>query len=451
MQFEISKSLIEKIEYLIEEQNDQELLSHLGDMHHADIAEILDELSLDEATYIIKLLDSEKTAEVLMEIDEDDRDKLLDNLSPQEIADEIAEMDTDDATDIISNLSLPLKEEVLSNLEDRTHVQDIVELMRYDENSAGGLMAKELIKVNENWSVTGCMEEMRSQGEYVTRVHSIYVVDNKGKLKGRLSLKDLITAPRTASIEDIYIENVDYVDVHTPGEEVARIMQKYDLEAIPVIDEIGRLVGRITVDDIIDFIREEADKDYQMAAGISEDVDADDSIWQLTRARLPWLVLALFGGFLAVLVAKQYDSALEKYKSLFFFMPLIVAMAGNVGVQSSAIIVQGLAKGTLTGSVWKRLVKEVGLNIINGIVLSIILFTGAYFILDGGDISLPLTMSISLIVVVLMASLVGTFVPIMLDKYNIDPAIATGPFITTSNDIFGLLIFFAIAKFMLGF
>ncbi len=451
MQFEISKSLIEKIEYLIEERNDQELLSHLGDMHHADIAEILEELSLDEATYIIKLLDSEKTAEVLMEIDEDDRDKLLDNLSPQEIADEIAEMDTDDATDIISNLSIPLKEEVLNNLEDRSHAQDIVELMRYDDNSAGGLMAKELIKVNENWSVTGCMDEMRAQGESVTRVHSIYVVDNKGKLKGRLSLKDLITAPRTASIEDIYIENVDYVDVHTPGEEVARIMQKYDLEAIPVIDEIGRLVGRITVDDIIDFIREEADKDYQMAAGISEDVDADDSIWQLTRARLPWLVLALFGGFLAVLVAKQYDSALESYKDLFFFMPLIVAMAGNVGVQSSAIIVQGLAKGTLTGSVWKRLVKEVGLNIINGIVLSLILFAGAYFILDGGDITLPLTISISLIVVVLMASLVGTFVPIMLDKYNIDPAIATGPFITTSNDIFGLLIFFAIAKHMLGF
>ena len=451
MQFEIPKSLIEKIEYLIEEQNNQELLSHLGDMHHADIAEILEELSLDQATYIIKLLDSEKTAEVLMEIDEDDRDKLLDNLSPQEIADEIAEMDTDDATDIISNLSISLKEEVLSNLEDRSHAQDIVELMRYDENSAGGLMAKELIKVNENWSVTGCMDEMRAQGENVTRVHSIYVVDNKGKLKGRLSLKDLITAPRTASIEDIYIQNVDYVDVHTPGEEVARIMQKYDLEAIPVIDEIGRLVGRITVDDIIDFIREEADKDYQMAAGISEDVDADDSIWQLTRARLPWLVLALFGGFLAVLVAKQYDSALEKYKSLFFFMPLIVAMAGNVGVQSSAIIVQGLAKGTLTGSVWQRLVKEIILNIINGIVLSIILFSGAYFILGAGDITLPLTISISLIVVVLMASLVGTFVPIMLDKYNIDPAIATGPFITTTNDIFGLLIFFAIAKYMLGF
>lgn len=450
MQFEISKAFIEKIEFLIESQDDQELLSHLSDMHHADIAEILEQLTLDESTYIIKLLDSEKTAEILMEIDDDDRDRVLENLTPKEIADEIEEMDTDDATDIISNLSVELKDEVFKNLKDREHAQHIVELMRYDEDSAGGLMAKELIKVNENWSVTGCMEEMRAQAENVTRVHAIYVIDNKGKLKGRLSLKDLITAPSNANIADVYIENVDYVDVHTSAEEVARIMQKYDLEAIPVTDEIGRLVGRITVDDILDFIRDEADKDYQMAAGISEDVDADDTIWELTRARLPWLVLALFGGFIAVTVAGQFESAMVNYGFLFFFMPLIAAMAGNVGVQSSAIIVQSIAKGTLTGSVWKRLLKEVGLNILNGIILSIILFLGAHFIL-GRDYIVAFTVSIALISVIIIASLVGTFVPIMLDRYKVDPALATGPFITTSNDIFGLLIFFTIAKYMLGF
>jgi magnesium transporter len=322
--------------------------------------------------------------------------------------------------------------------------------MRYDDDSAGGLMAKELIKVNENWSITGCMEEMRSQAENVTRVHSIYVVDNRGKLKGRLSLKDLITAPSNANIEDVYIQNVDYVDVHTSAEEVARIMQKYDLEAIPVVDEIGRLVGRITVDDILDFIRDEADKDYQMAAGISEDVDASDTIWQLTRARLPWLVLALFGGFVAVTVAGQFESALTDYGYLFFFTPLIAAMAGNVGVQSSAIIVQSIAKGTLTGSIWKRLLKEVGLNILNGIFLAILLFLGAHFIL-GRDYLVAFTISLALISVIIIASLIGTFVPIMLDRYKIDPALATGPFITTSNDIFGLLIFFGIAKYILGF
>jgi magnesium transporter len=450
MQFDISKAFIEKIEYLIEEQDNQELLSHLGDMHHADVAEILDELNLDQASYIIKLLDSEKTAEILMEIDEDDREKLLENLTAKEIADEIEEMDTDDATDIILNLSIDLKDEVLKNLKDRNHAQHIVELMRYDENSAGGLMAKELIKVNENWSVTGCMEEMRAQAENVTRVHSIYVVDNRGKLKGRLSLKDLITAPSNANIADVYIDNVDYVDVHTPAEEVARIMQKYDLEAIPVIDEIGRLVGRITVDDILDFIRDEADKDYQMAAGISEDVDADDTIWQLTRARLPWLILALFGGFVAVTVAGQFESALTDYGYLFFFTPLIAAMAGNVGVQSSAIIVQSIAKGTLSGSIWKRLLKEVGLNILNGVFLAVLLFLGAHFLL-GRDYLVAFTISLALISVIIIASLIGTFVPIMLDRYKIDPALATGPFITTSNDIFGLLIFFGIAKYILGF
>jgi magnesium transporter len=328
--------------------------------------------------------------------------------------------------------------------------KDIKELLRYDEDSAGGLMAKELIKVNENWSVTGCMAEMRAQAENVTRVHSIYVVDNKGKLKGRLSLKDLITAPSNAHIEDVYIDKVDYVNVHTEGEEVARIMQKYDLEAIPVVDEMKRLVGRITVDDILDFIREEADKDYQMAAGISEDIDTSASIPQMIRARLPWLILALLGGFVAVKVAGTFESAMDKFGVLFFFIPLIAAMAGNVGVQSSAIIVQGLANGTLSGSVFQRLFKELGLSLLNGIILAILLFLSSSFLL-GHPYIIGLTVSLSLISVILIASFIGTVVPIVLNRYKIDPALATGPFITTSNDIFGLLIFFTIAKMILGF
>lgn len=450
MPFEVSKELIEKIEFLIEEQDNQELLLHLEDLHHADIAEILDELNLNEATYIIKLLGSDKTAEVLMELDEGNREKILNNLNAKEIADEIREMDTDDAADIISELTDEVKEQVIESLDDEQFAKDIKELLRYDEDSAGGLMAKELIKVNENWSVTGCMTEMRAQAENVTRVHSIYVVDNKGKLKGRLSLKDLITAPSNAHIEDVYIDKVDYVNVHTEAEEVARIMQKYDLEAIPVVDEMNRLVGRITIDDILDFVREEADKDYQMAAGISEDIDTSASIPQMIRARLPWLILALLGGFVAVTVAGTFESAMSKFGVLFFFIPLIAAMAGNVGVQSSAIIVQGLANGTLSGSVFQRLFKELSLSLLNGIILAIILFFGSHFLL-GHPYIIGLTLSLSLISVILIASFIGTVVPIVLDKYNIDPALATGPFITTSNDIFGLLIFFSIAKFILGF
>lgn len=423
---------------------------HLEDLHHADIAEVLDELNLEEATYIIKLLESDKTSEVLMELDVADREKILSNLNAQEIASEIQEMDTDDAADIVAELSDELKEKVIDQIEDEQFANDIVELLRYDEDSAGGLMAKELIKVNENWSVTGCMSEMRAQAENVTRVHSIYVVDNKGKLKGRLSLKDLITAPSDAHIEDVYIDKVDYVNVHTEGEEVARIMQKYDLEAIPVVDELNRLVGRITIDDIVDFIRDEAEKDYQMAAGISEDIDASANIWQMTRARLPWLFLALMGGFVAVLIGETFEPAMKKFGFLFFFTPLIAAMAGNVGVQSSAIIVQGLANGTISGSVISRLFKEIGLSLLNGTILGIILFFGVHFIF-GHSYLIGLTISVSLVSVILIASLIGTFVPIILDKYGIDPALATGPFITTSNDIFGLLIFFSIAKIILGF
>lgn len=449
MQFQISPELIEKIEQLVEEQNDKELLLHLEDLHHADIAEILDELNLDEVTYIIKLLDSEKTSEVLMELDEGDREKILDNLSSKEIADELEEMDTDDAADIIAELSEERQEEVISNIEDRVHASDIQELLRYDEDSAGGLMAKELIKVRETWTVAGCVREMRRQAENVTRVHSIYVVDKGDKLIGRLSLKDLLTVPPQTKISEIYIPRVDFVDVHTEGEEVARIMQKYDLEAIPVVDEIGRLVGRVTIDDIVDFIKEEAEKDYQLAAGISQDVEADDSIWQLSRARLPWLVLGLFGGLGSVYIMQGFDEALETFPILFFFTPLIAAMAGNVGVQSSAIIVQGLANDNIRGSLFHRLLKEVGLSLLNGFALAALVFLFGFIV--GQDQLTSLAIAVSMLLVIVVAALVGTFVPIILDKRGIDPAIATGPFITTSNDIFGIFLFFYISKLILGF
>lgn len=450
MQFEVTEEYIENIQHLIEEHRDEELLQQLEEVHHADIAEIIDELDLDQATYIIKLLDSTKTSEALMELEEDVRERILDNLSAKEIAEELENMDTDDAADIIAELSEERKQEVIGEIVDEEHAEHIVELLRYDENSAGGLMAKELVRVNENWSVTGCMTEMRAQAENVTRVHSIYVVDDKNKLKGRLSLKDLLTAPSNANIKDVYIDKVDYVNVHTKGEEVARVMQKYDLEAIPVVDEMGRLVGRVTIDDIVDFIRDEAEKDYQMAAGISEDVEADDSILHLTRARLPWLILALFGGFISVTVLGTFDAAMQEHAALFFFVPLIAAMAGNVGVQSSAIVLQGLANQSLRGSLLNRLIKEILLSLLNGLALAVLLVVGGIFLL-GFNILFGLTVGVSLISVIVIASLIGTFVPIILDKFGIDPAMATGPFITTSNDIFGILIYFTIAKVILGF
>ncbi|MBT8298252.1 MAG: magnesium transporter, partial [Maribacter sp.] len=304
------------------------------------------------------------------------------------------------------------------------------------------------VKVRESWNVLTCVKEMRAQAENVTRVHSIYVVDDNDKLKGRLSLKDLLTTSTKSHISDIYIPKVDSVNVNEDPEEVAKIMSKYDLEAIPVVDEIGRLVGRITIDDIVDVIKEEAEKDYQLAAGISQDVEADDSIWDLTRARLPWLFLGLVGGVGAAAIMGGFEDMIRDHAILFFFTPLIAAMAGNVGVQSSAIIVQGLANDDLKGSVGNRLIKEMLLASLNGVILAavLLLFTWAY----KGEFLTALALSVSLIVVIIVAGLIGTFIPLFLDKRGIDPAIATGPFITTSNDIFGILIYFWIAKQVLG-
>jgi len=448
MSFEITNEYIAKIQLLIDEQKNDALQSQLEDVHYADIAEIVDELLTDESLYLIKLLDSEKTAEVIAELDEDIREKILKGLSSKEIAEEIDELDSDDAADIIAELPEEQKEEVISQLEDVEHAKEIVELLRYDEDTAGGLMAKELVKVNENWNVLTCVKEMRAQAEEVTRVHSIYVVDDNEKLIGRLSLKDLLTTSTKTAIRDVLIKNVDSVRVDEEAEDVARIMQKYDLEAIPVVDELGRLVGRITIDDIVDVIKEEAEKDYQLAAGLVEDVEADDSIWELTRARLPWLFLGLIGGVGAFLIMEGFQGAFTKYAILFFFTPLIAAMAGNVGVQSSAIIVQGLANDDIKGSINKRLIKEMLLALLNGIFLSFFLFAFVWFY--KGEIISALAISVSLVAVIIVAGLIGTFIPLFLDKRGIDPAIATGPFITTSNDIFGILIYFWIAKMILG-
>ncbi len=449
MQFQVSNELIEQVKHLIATESDKELRNMLNEIHFADVAEILSELNLSRATYLVKLLNSKKTSEALMELEEDFRERILENLSAKEIAEELEEMDTDDAADVVAELPDELAEEVIAEIEDEKHAEDIKELLAYGEDTAGGLMAKELVKVKETWTIAGCVREMRRQAKNVTRVHSIYVVDKEDKLKGRLSLKDLLTAPTKAQISDIYIPKVDYVNVDTQGEEVARVMQKYDLEAIPVVDHDGVLVGRVTIDDIVDFIKEEAEKDYQLAAGISQDVEADDSVWELTRARLPWLVLGLFGGLGSVFIMESFDVALTKYKELFFFTPLIAAMAGNVGVQSSAIIVQGLANNNIKGSLFNRLVKEIGLSLISGVTLGILVIL--FGILDGMDLLFSFTIAISMLCVIIVAALIGTFVPIILDKRGIDPAIATGPFITTSNDIFGIFLFFYIAKIILGF
>lgn len=447
--FKINDELVQQVEQLIDSNQHEEVLTLLNEYHYADVAEILEELNFEQALFVIKLLDSEKTSDILWELDEDVREKILENLSSEEIAKEIEELDSDDAVDIIAELPEERQEEVIELIEDEEAKADLQEMLSYDENSAGGLMAKELVKVNENWTVTQCVREMRLQAENVTRVHSIYVVDNEDTLLGRLSLKDLLIAPDAAHISSVYIPKVDYVNVNEGGEEVAKVMQKYDLEAIPVVDDDKKLLGRITIDDIVDFIKLEAEKDYQLAAGITQDVESSDSILELTRARLPWLFLGLLGGVGAFVIMYYFEGYLpEQAIILFLFTPLIAAMAGNVGVQSSAIIVQGLANDDVKGSINNRLIKEMLLAALNGVILSLFLFLFVWAWTQKFDLALAI--SVSLIAVIIVAGLIGTFVPLFLDKRGIDPAIATGPFITTSNDIFGIVIYLLIAKLILG-
>ena len=449
--FKIDENSINKIRILIEKQRKKEIIKISDELHFADIAEILNELSIDHAIYFVKNIESEKSADALAELNEDLREKILEKLSPTEIANEIEELDTDDAADMIAELSSEKKEKVMSKISDSNHLKDIKELLTYSENTAGAIMAKELVKVKESLSVLKCIDYMRAQAENVTRVHSIYVVDNSDKLLGRLSLKDLLTVNSRARVKDIYIPKVDFVYVNQSIEDTAKIMSKYDLEAIPVVSENKILLGRITIDDIVDIIKEEANKDYQLAAGISNVVEADDGIFQLTKARLPWLILGLIGGLGAVFILQDYEEIMNKpeLRTLFFYTPLIAAMAGNVGIQSSAIIVQGIANDNIKGSLMLRLFKETGLSLINGIILSLILILFGFVI--NQELILSLTVSISMIGVIIIAALVGTFIPIILNKRGIDPAIATGPFITTANDIFGIFLFFYFAKSVLNF
>lgn len=448
-QFQLTEDLINNITGLISSNNTSDLKNLVKDIHYADMADIINSLNELDGIYLIKLFDSEKTSEILTELDENVRERILKSLSVKEIAGEIKELDSDDAVDILNELPDKRKNEVISEIKDDNLAGDLIELLSYEEDTAGGLMAKELVKANENWTVSKCLKEIKKQGENVTRVHSIYVVDGNEKLIGRLSLKDLITANSNRLIKNIYIPKVDSVDVTEKGDEIAKIMSKYDLEAIPVIDENKQLLGRITIDDIVDFIKDEADEDYLIAAGVQGDVEADDSIFELTRARIPWLFLGLIGGLGSVFILEGFEEFMNdpSYKALFFFTPLIAAMAGNVGVQSSAIIVQGLANDAVKGSLINRLIKELGLSLINGLILG--LLTVVFGILINQPINLIIVISFSMLCVICVAALIGTSVPIILHNRGIDPAIATGPFITTCNDIFGIFLFFYIAKIFL--
>ncbi len=447
MPFDITREYIDELKQVIENKDEVSALEMTKGMRAADIAEIYDDLNIAEARFLYLLLDGELAADVLAELEDDDRERFLQALPSDVIANQfINHMDSDDAADVIGDLPDDRQKEVLSKLEDTGQAGDIVDLLHYDENTAGGLMGKEMVVVNENWNVEKCITEIRKLTGEIDELYIVYVVDDNNFLKGWLSLKKLIIASGNTLVSDIYVDDIISVKDDTSAEDVAVMSRKYDLVVLPVIDSIGRLMGCITIDDVVEVMQEEAERDYQLASGIVQDVEPSDKIWVLTRARLPWLVIGLFGGVFGAKVIELFEGDMAANATIAFFLPLIAAMGGNVGVQSSSIVVQALAShSTGLDSVAKRLFKEFSVALLNAIICATILFVVNYIFIN--SFALTVATSISLFIVIVFASIFGTFVPLILNKFNIDPALATGPFITTVNDITGLLIYLNIARY----
>ena len=446
---DITRDYLQALGEDIAQRRDDDLRARFEELHPADIAEVFDRLEEEQVHYLWKLIDVEERGDVLVELEEDVRETLLASLTNEEIAEEVLEkLDSDDAADVVGELSEERAEKVIAQLdtEDR---EDLLTLLRHPEGTAGALMGTELIRVEMDWTVTQAIREMRRQAEEVGTVHSVYVVNSAGQLLGRLSLKRLLleASSTRSTIGDLFREDdTRTVKVDDPDELVVQVMKKYDLVALPVVDDHNRLLGRITIDDVVDLMEEEAEKDYQLASGLSDEVESDDSLWEMTRARLPWLLIGLFGGLAGAYVIGAFD--IERFPSMALFIPLIAAMGGNVGVQSAAIVVQGLAGGRTPSDarLAPRLLKELSVALLNGAICALVIL-GASLVLGYGW-NLSVTVSLALIAVIVFAALFGTFVPLTLDQFKIDPALATGPFITTANDIIGLIIYFGIGVLM---
>lgn len=449
-QFELSKEYLESLQLGIEQGNVDFIRESLDGANEADIAAILDELSLQESVYVLRLLDNQLAADILIELDDVTLLKVLREIENSEIAAWIELMDSDDGADILNRLSEKDREEVIADFQDKVKSEQVLELLRYEEDTAGGIMAKEFIRANKNWNVVQTINEIRRQAENVEKIYSIYVVDNRQQLMGRVSLKRIILASADTKIEDIYDDEVISVPVHMDQEEVASLMRKYDLESVPVVNAKNKLVGRITVDDILDVVQEEADEDIQAMSGISAQVDEYDSVYKLTKARLPWLMIGIIGGLLGAGFIGFFEAGLEKVTALAFFIPLITATGGNVGIQSSTLVVQSLAnKSAFDDSLSQRFMKGFLVAIINGFVLASFVF-GMVVLFYGNEVKFAVVVSIALFCVVLLASFMGTLTPIVLDRFGINPALASGPFITTANDLIGLAVYFLVAMSLLS-
>jgi magnesium transporter len=449
MNFAVTQDYIDWLKEAIEDQNDEAILQSMQGEYPADINTVLYQVTADEAKYVMRLLDKKIVAQIISELETDVRKKFLEKAyKPEELAELLDFIDTDDAADILNEQSVKYKEETIAHIQDEQHATNILELLRYDEDCAGGYMQKEMVKANVNWTVQECIEEIRRQAEEVEKVYSVYVVNNQDKLLGRIALKKLILTKPQVPIAHIYEKDLVAVESYMPIQEVAELMQRYDLDAVPVINVQGKLLGRITIDDIVDAITEQAETDLQAISGISEDTDYEDTAWQGARARLPWLIIGMAGGMLAAMVMGLFEAELTIIPAMAFFTPLIAATGGNVGIQSATVMVQNIEELAI-GGILKKVTKVLLIALLNGIVIAGLVFL--FVLLMGRPAKLGIVVSVALFSVVILASLMGTLVPVLLHKFGINPAFASGPFITTANDLLGITVYFSVARLILDF
>ena len=447
MEFEFSKEFLERFKLALNDRDDVYIQDSLAGVRSVDICEILTEIAIEESKYVFDMLSSDIAADVLVELEEDFRVEFMEYFSINELANFIEILDSDDGADLLNEMSSQRREEILEQIKNEEKAGHLLDLIRYDEDVAGGLMAKELVKARENWTVKRCIEEIKIQAENVEKIYSVYVVDQQDRLKGRVSLKRILLADDDKKVAEIFEENIISVGIFLEAQEVANIMQKYDLDAVPVVNVRGKLVGRITIDDVVDVITESAEEERQLMSGVTSDIEEDDGVWVISKARLPWLVIGMTGGLIAAQIADYYSGTLNVIARLSLFIPLIMATGGNVGIQSSAIVIQSLAgKNGFNDTLGNRLLKMFYVAMVNGSILSLMVF-GAIMLLFKDQL-LAITASIALLNVVLLASFMGTITPLLLDRFGINPAIASGPFITTANDLLGLTVYFSIAVFL---
>lgn len=431
--------LLDDIEELVRAEARPALLNILLDLHSADVASIINELPREEGRYLFEMLPPEEASEVLLDLHENVREDFFEELSAKRLTEIVEELDSDDAVDIVAELDEAIAQQVLEKLEPEDSAE-LRELLSYDEETAGGLMATEFPVVQLAGTVEDAINAVRETAEETPDIYEVYVVDEDGVMRGVVDLKNLLLVKPHTLISDIYDPEVISVRTDVDQEDVANVMRKYDLLTLPVVDADNHPVGIITFDDIADVIHEEAQEDIQRMSGIMEDTDTSSSIFEIFRGRLPWLMVGFAGEILAALVLSSFEAELNRIIAAAFFIPIIMAMGGNAGIQASSIVVRGLATGELALSrTFRRLVREVSAALLNGTILSSLLFAVVYFWI--GDVNFGLTVALSLLVVMINATLVGATVPLILDRMDIDPALATGPFITTSNDALGLFIY----------